>query len=310
MGKPAARIGDFHVCPDKTGKIPHVGGPVAAGSGNVFIGGMPAARKGDMMVCVGPPDSISGGSGSVFINGKPAARMGDKSSHGGVIVAGFPTVLIGDQGSSSSGGGSSSSSGKKGSPPESSSNEAPTPSNWAPVATLVTQGVNENLTLDSIPKTSTSPLDSENQSSVEEEKEPGIGLAMKDQNGYVYANKKVVIESGSSTVDAQTNHSGVLDLEEFKDEKEVTIKFWLNEEDEENFDVYKVSIKTLKPLSDTTGVQQRLANQGMASGNSDGQLGPKTQSDIKNLQFIQGLPLTGSIDGDTQEWLEKNEKLS
>ncbi|MDP2574960.1 PAAR domain-containing protein [Vibrio penaeicida] len=310
MGKPAARVGDSHSCPDKTGKIPHVGGPISSGSGNVFIGGMPAARQGDSMVCVGPPDSISGGSGSVFINGKPAARMGDGSSHGGVIISGCGTVLIGDQGSPSSGGGSSSSSGKKGSPPESSSNEAPAPSNWAPVATLVTQGVNENLTLDSIPKSSTSPADFENQATVEEEKEPGIGLAMKDQNGYVYANKKVVIESGSSTVDAQTNHSGVLDLEEFKDEKEVTIKFWLNEEDEENFDVYKVSIKTLKPLSDTEGVQQRLANQGMASGNSDGQLGPKTQSDIKNLQFIQGLPLTGSIDGDTQEWLEKNEKLS
>ncbi|CCN69708.1 PAAR domain-containing protein [Vibrio nigripulchritudo] len=310
MGKPAARVGDSHSCPDKTGKIPHVGGPVSSGSGNVFIGGMPAARQGDSMVCVGPPDSISGGSGSVFINGKPAARMGDGSSHGGVIVSGFPTVLIGDQGSSSSGNSSSPSSSKKHSSPDSSSNEAPSSSSWTSVSTLVTQGVNESISLDNIPKTSTSNINTENQANTEEEKTPGIGLAMKDQNGYVYANKKVVIESGSSAVDAQTNHSGVLDLEEFKDEKEVTIKFWLNEEDEENFDVYKVSIKTLKPLSDTTGVQQRLANQGMASGNSDGQLGSKTQSDIKNLQFIQGLPLTGSVDDETEKWLEKNEKLS
>jgi uncharacterized Zn-binding protein involved in type VI secretion len=56
---------------------------------------MPAARKGDMMVCIGPPDSIKSGSGSVKINGKPAARMGDDSSHGGKIVVGNPTVLIG-----------------------------------------------------------------------------------------------------------------------------------------------------------------------------------------------------------------------
>ncbi|UCC85688.1 MAG: PAAR domain-containing protein [Anaerolineales bacterium] len=28
---------------------------------------------------------------------KPAARMGDPTAHGGVIVAGFPTVLIGGQ---------------------------------------------------------------------------------------------------------------------------------------------------------------------------------------------------------------------
>ncbi|MGF1727664.1 PAAR domain-containing protein [Photobacterium nomapromontoriensis] len=98
MGKPAARISDPHSCPKKTGKIPHVGGPIAAGSPNVFIGGLPAARVGDMMVCVGPPDSIAQGSASVFINGKPAARMGDSSSHGGVIIGGCGTVTIGDAG--------------------------------------------------------------------------------------------------------------------------------------------------------------------------------------------------------------------
>ena len=29
--------------------------------------------------------------------GRPAARMGDPTAHGGVIVVGFPTVLIGGQ---------------------------------------------------------------------------------------------------------------------------------------------------------------------------------------------------------------------
>ena len=95
MGKPAATIGHMHVCPKTTGTVPHVGGPVVVGSTNVLIGSMPAARKGDMLVCVGPPDSINSGSGSVKINGKPAARMGDDSSHGGKIVVGNPTVLIG-----------------------------------------------------------------------------------------------------------------------------------------------------------------------------------------------------------------------
>ncbi|MEI8618369.1 PAAR domain-containing protein [Pseudoalteromonas sp. B193] len=83
------------MCPKTIGTVPHVGGPVVIGSTNVLIGGMPAARKGDMMVCIGPPDSIKSGSGSVKINGKPAARMGDDSSHGGKIVVGNPTVLIG-----------------------------------------------------------------------------------------------------------------------------------------------------------------------------------------------------------------------
>jgi hypothetical protein len=62
----------------------------------VTIGGLPAARVGDMAVCAGPPDSIMMGSMGVFIEGKPAARLGDPTVHGGVIVAGCPTVLVGD----------------------------------------------------------------------------------------------------------------------------------------------------------------------------------------------------------------------
>ncbi|MBL7966279.1 MAG: PAAR domain-containing protein [Prolixibacteraceae bacterium] len=97
MGAPAARIGDMHVCPMiNPGGVPHVGGPVLPpGSPTVLIGGMPAACVGDMLVCVGPPDSIAMGSATVLIGGKPAARMGDSTAHGGTIVAGCPTVLIG-----------------------------------------------------------------------------------------------------------------------------------------------------------------------------------------------------------------------
>lgn len=104
MSKPAARVGDFHTCPKRTGKVPHVGGPIVQGSPNVFIGGLPAARQGDMAVCIGPPDKIAGGSSSVFINGKPAARLGDDTAHGGVIVGGCGTVLIGDSAGGQSGG--------------------------------------------------------------------------------------------------------------------------------------------------------------------------------------------------------------
>ena len=98
MGKPAARLNDNHSCPAYSGKTPHVGGPIAAGSPNVFIGGMPAARAGDMLICNGPPDTISAGSASVFINGKPAARLGDSTAHGGVVVGGCGNVTIGDAG--------------------------------------------------------------------------------------------------------------------------------------------------------------------------------------------------------------------
>jgi len=92
----AARIGDNHVCPMvDPGPKPHVGGPISAGSPNVFIAGQPAARQTDMCVCVGPPDMIMKGSATVLINGLPAARVGDTTAHGGMIVMGAPTVMIG-----------------------------------------------------------------------------------------------------------------------------------------------------------------------------------------------------------------------
>ena len=96
---PAARLTDMHTCPmvnPAVPPIPHVGGPIVGpGCPTVLIGSMPAARMGDMLVCVGPPDTIVKGSATVLIGGVPAARMGDNTAHGGVIVLGFPTVMIG-----------------------------------------------------------------------------------------------------------------------------------------------------------------------------------------------------------------------
>ncbi len=96
---PAARITDMHTCPMQTPgvpPIPHVGGPVIGPSiPTVLIGGLPAAVMGDSCVCVGPPDTIIKGSSTVLLNGKPAARMGDPTAHGGAIVTGCPTVMIG-----------------------------------------------------------------------------------------------------------------------------------------------------------------------------------------------------------------------
>lgn len=66
-GMPAARLGDMHTCPMVTGVVPHVGGPIAMGSPTVLIGGVPAARLGDMVTCVGPPDSIIMGCMTVLI---------------------------------------------------------------------------------------------------------------------------------------------------------------------------------------------------------------------------------------------------
>jgi uncharacterized Zn-binding protein involved in type VI secretion len=93
---PAARVGDMHVCPLVTGVVPHVGGPVLPpGCSTVMIGGMPAARVGDMLTCTGPPDTIAMGSATVKIGGMAAARMGDSTAHGGTIILGSPMVIIG-----------------------------------------------------------------------------------------------------------------------------------------------------------------------------------------------------------------------
>jgi uncharacterized Zn-binding protein involved in type VI secretion len=85
-GKPAAVVGDNHVCPLVNPGVPpppHVGGPIMPpGVPTVLIGGKPAACVGDMVTCSGPPDSI--------------------------LPPGCPTVLIGSGGGGGGGGGSGS----------------------------------------------------------------------------------------------------------------------------------------------------------------------------------------------------------
>lgn len=91
----AARISDMHVCPLTTPN-PHIGGPIIApGVPTVLIGGMPASTVGDICACTGPPDTVIMGSTTVLVGGKPAARMGDITAHGGSIVIGCTTVVIG-----------------------------------------------------------------------------------------------------------------------------------------------------------------------------------------------------------------------
>lgn len=98
--KPGARLTDNHVCPMVTPgspPVPHVGGPVTGpGAATVLFENMPAAVVGDSCVCVGPPDTIAMGATTVLADDKPVARLGDSTAHGGSIVAGAPTVMIGD----------------------------------------------------------------------------------------------------------------------------------------------------------------------------------------------------------------------
>ncbi len=96
---PAARVTDMHTCPLVTGVVPHVGGPILPPCApTVLIEFLPAARMTDMLTCVGPPDMIMMGSPTVLTEFLMAARLGDPTVHGGVIVLGAPTVMIGEVG--------------------------------------------------------------------------------------------------------------------------------------------------------------------------------------------------------------------
>ncbi|WMI99846.1 PAAR domain-containing protein [Pseudomonas chlororaphis subsp. aurantiaca] len=89
-GKPAARVSDPTACP-----LPgHGTNPIAAGSGDVFFDGLPAARQGDASACGG---TMSGAlATTVLINGKPAATVDSVGTHGNVVTGGSGTVIIGN----------------------------------------------------------------------------------------------------------------------------------------------------------------------------------------------------------------------
>ena len=97
MSMPAARMGDQHPCPMSDGPKPHGIGTIMQGAPTVLIEGMAAARVGDQVVCAASPapNTIVSGSGTVFIKGQPAARVGDSTAHGGAIIVGATSVLIG-----------------------------------------------------------------------------------------------------------------------------------------------------------------------------------------------------------------------
>jgi len=179
---PAARISDMHVCPMVTPglpPVPHVGGPILPpGCPTVLIGFMPAARVGDMATCVGPPDAIAMGSTTVLIGYMPAARMGDMTTHGGTIVMGCPTVLIGD---AAGGGGGGAAGAGPGGPP-------------AQVINAYKKGTSASV--GPVPPSHTGPLQPEE----EEKKKTWIGIILKDFKGQPMPNQDFQITLNSGQV--------------------------------------------------------------------------------------------------------------
>lgn len=104
MIAPVARICDLHVCPMQTPAIvpiPHVGGMIVTpGVPTVMAGGIPIVAVGDSAICVvgGIPNPFIVGSFTVLAMGRPIVRISDALAHGGNVVLGFPTVMVGDSG--------------------------------------------------------------------------------------------------------------------------------------------------------------------------------------------------------------------
>lgn len=92
MRFPSARISDSHACPL------HGGGVIVTGFPTVLVGNMPASRITDIGMCGPIPNPLVTGSMTVLIGKSPASRITESTTHGGKVVSGFPTVLIGDKG--------------------------------------------------------------------------------------------------------------------------------------------------------------------------------------------------------------------
>ena len=96
MSKHAAKVGNIGT--DHEGFHPT---PITAGSPDVFIDGIPAARVGDPLAPHDKPNhpphprKIASGSSTVLVNGKPLAITGGAVDCGGVII-GSGTVIVGD----------------------------------------------------------------------------------------------------------------------------------------------------------------------------------------------------------------------
>ncbi|MEW6730073.1 MAG: PAAR domain-containing protein [Acidobacteriota bacterium] len=89
----AARLSDPHVC------LSHGGGPIGPPCcPTVLIEYLPAARVTDLAFCCAPipNDMIIKGSFTVLTGFLPQARLGDPTAHGGSIVKGCFTVIVGD----------------------------------------------------------------------------------------------------------------------------------------------------------------------------------------------------------------------
>lgn len=87
MSRPQARLGD----------VSSHGGMIVTGALRTLVNGRPAARMGDLHVCPAPGHGVTPivtGSPGALTEGKPNARVGDRTGCGATIVTGSPDTLV------------------------------------------------------------------------------------------------------------------------------------------------------------------------------------------------------------------------
>jgi uncharacterized Zn-binding protein involved in type VI secretion len=92
---PISLKGHHHTCPASCGSKAHEGGPITGGHDIVKVNGIPVALVGDACACSCATDTITSGAALFTVNGIQVAINGSATAHGGVVVAGDGSVMIG-----------------------------------------------------------------------------------------------------------------------------------------------------------------------------------------------------------------------
>ena len=133
-----------------------------------------------------------------------------------------------------------------------------------------------------------------------------VGIYLRNQEGEAYSNKTYILQHGETKVEGTTDDKGYVLLDVPSDCETAEIKFWPDDEDKDYYNNFLVQIDQLKPADDPIGLQQRLSNMGVLKGNIDGDIGPITQTNIKELQYNKDLDLSGESDAPLLDWFEEN----
>jgi hypothetical protein len=155
-------------------------------------------------------------------------------------------------------------------------------------------------------------LDDEDEDETEnqEDTQQTIKIVLKDSMDNTYSNKKYEIHYGLDTVTGNSSGEGLIDTQIPADVQEARLLVWLRDDDEKASYSTIIQFEQLEPENDTKGIQKRLQGLGFYNGPIDGDAGPMTRDAIKNFQKKNNLPVTGVVNSELSEKINKKFKNS